>query len=239
VLSRKEQKQPMKESGPSMPQPAVATKTQAPATLPFHTMLWRAGSKTKDLRLLDKTSGKISLNAIGTFPGDFSGIRKLAYFTPQRETADRYAQWTKEKVPIENIVITQVAVPETLTNNLSKLILYASPNKPRDWWKQVVWSSRRGEYWPKELETRESDSDLIIGHIASGLHAKFEKMKDWTAIKDNDILRVQIDDETKFAMQWVFNNRRGEEAFQEQCQGKVWFHFLGALKTPPGKPSSA
>jgi hypothetical protein len=43
----------------------------------------------------------------------------MAYWTKQREIADRYAQWVKHKADIAEIIMTQIAAPERLIKTLA------------------------------------------------------------------------------------------------------------------------
>lgn len=88
-----------------------------PLTLKGHTMLWRADSRS---RTKDFYIGKdINLGAIGSVCGDFSYTKSLTYWTPQIETAERYAKWARHKQRIADIELIQVAVPDALMRTLS------------------------------------------------------------------------------------------------------------------------
>ncbi|KAI9829830.1 MAG: hypothetical protein M1826_005407 [Phylliscum demangeonii] len=157
-------------------------------------------------------------------------LRSVAYFTPQRETANQYAEWSKRKFVIENIAIVQVAVPWALLESLSTQCLWSDGNTSETW-KEVVWHGRRGYDLPGELEPIEK-KDVWIGHILSGRHVKYERLKSSQEIKDSDVLKLQIDEEEKRAIQWSFQTRRARGGFEEHCRGKVWIHRLGALSVP-------
>ncbi|KAI9769594.1 MAG: hypothetical protein M1839_003633 [Geoglossum umbratile] len=220
------------------PTPLVATTYAAPSNLQHHTMLWRAGDRERSEAFYNKETQEIKLAAISTIPGDFNSQRKLAYWTPQRETADRYAQWTKHKVDISEIVIIQVAVPESLIKALVvKYLWYNETRMPREEWRKLVYYSRRAEDPPPELDYIEQ-CDLLIGHIASGINCKFERLNHWNQIKDEDVLIVRIAGKQKVAIQWVFNTTKARHGFEEQCRGKVWLHYLGTFKVSPSESNS-
>lgn len=91
-----------------------------------------------------------------------------------------------------NIAIIQVAVPETLISAHTKAFLWF----PKDIWKEVVWTSRRGRRLPKSLDHLET-TDLLIGNILSGKHSKYEAMANFRDIKESDLVHVMIDGEEK------------------------------------------
>lgn len=59
------------------------------------------------------------MSAISSIPGGFNGVAKVGYWTPQKEIADRYAQWAKHKCEISEVAIIQVAVSERLMRTLT------------------------------------------------------------------------------------------------------------------------
>ncbi|KAI9786809.1 MAG: hypothetical protein M1839_005040 [Geoglossum umbratile] len=217
----------------NQPTPLVATTYAIPFDLPYHSMIWRAGDRGRSEAFYNQVTQEIDLSAISTMPGDFSGFQKLAYWTPQKETADRYAQWTKHKVPDSEIVMVQVAIPESLLKGLTVYYLWQDERLlPKDEWKKLVYYGRRGKYLPTELRHIEQ-RDLLIGHISSGVHRKFEQLTHWNQIKDEDVLSVQIAGENRKAIQWVFNTAKARDGFMEKCRGKIWLHNLGTFKVFP------
>ncbi|KAI9808443.1 MAG: hypothetical protein M1826_004153 [Phylliscum demangeonii] len=198
---------------------AAVAVADAPPSLDRHTMIWRAGPLYKQTSFYDVENGDINLLAIASTPGDFSCGRSVAYFTPQRETANQHAEWAKRKFVIEHIAIVQVAVPWTLLEGLSTLYLWSDGNTSKTW-KEVVWRGRRGWPVPDEMEPLEKE-DLWIGHILSGKHVKYERLKLSREIKDSDVLTVQIDGEEKRGIQWTFQTRKARRGFEEHCRGKL------------------
>jgi hypothetical protein len=115
-------------------------------------MLWRAGDRAQSEAFYNQVTQEIKLSTISTIPGDFNCQMTLAYWTPQRETADRYAQWMKHKVDISEIVMIQVAIPESLMKNLTAYYLwYAKRRTPKDEWRKLVYHSRHCKCLPQEL----------------------------------------------------------------------------------------
>ena len=209
------------------PTPLAVTATNPPQELDMCTTIWRAGSRLKCEAFYDEMTQRIEMRAIHTTSGDFNGISKVGYWTPQKETADRYAQWAKHKCDISEIAILQVSVPDSLTRTLSVGYLWFS-----DVWKNVVWLCHNERYVPKEI-TEYEGKDLLIGHIASGKHRKYQAIKDYREIKESDVLTISVAGERQKAIQWVFKTREAVANFEEQCRGRVVIHRLGSHVVPP------
>lgn len=105
-------------------------------------------------------------------------------------------------------------------------------------WKNGVWHCRNGLELSDDVAEFE-EKDLLIGHIASGKHRKYEGMKDFKAIKESDVLTVSISGEEKKSVQWVFQTRKARTGFEEHCKGKVWIHELGSYIISPKAPIDA
>ncbi|KAA6415576.1 MAG: hypothetical protein FRX48_00292 [Lasallia pustulata] len=204
----------------------IATVSDAPVSLDPHTMLWGAGHRSRHEEFYDEGTGKVDIGAIAASPGDFSGRAKVTYFTPQRNVADRYAQWQKHKVALANITVLQVAVPWAFVESLNMEHLWFG-----DCWKEVVWWSRRRSELPKELENLE-EKDLFIGHIVTGKDSNFIAFSSPDLIKEDAVLTVKVNGEEEKAIQWTFRGRKVEKAFNTHCHGKVWLHQLSTLCTP-------
>ncbi|KAF2227550.1 hypothetical protein BDZ85DRAFT_315118 [Elsinoe ampelina] len=220
-----------------------AEELGVPSHLEGHTMLWTAGVKEKLERFYDTGTRKVSLRALAMAPGDFSGQIKVAYFTPQLVTADRYAVWLKHRVQKAEIAVAQIAVPNVFIEGLSKAHLMYSDTRDGDPWKQLVWSSRRAdEAYPKALSYL-YNTDLLIGHIAKGTDVPFITMDSWEAVGEQHVLIVREwtkevssregqrveEDVLKDvrALQWVFRTTSAREEFERVGSGKVWIHYIG------------
>lgn len=173
--------------------PEVATSIGAPSAMELHTSIWRSGSRLKAQAFYNEVTGAIDPAAMITSPGDFNlSQRSIAYWTPQRETALRYAKWARYKNPVVDIALIQVSVPEALMRRLTVSHIWFS-----DEWKTVVWCGRNMRFLPPKLAELE-EKDVLIGHIASGKHVKYVNMKDPTEIQERDVLTVTIaSEETK------------------------------------------
>lgn len=213
----------------------AAAATVAPVSLPGHTILWRACSRRDAEAFYNHHTQEINLHVISTYPGDFSASRVVASWTPQKETADRYAQWAKHTAKDEEIAIIQVAVPEVFTRTLTtEYLWFGDRERSTDLWKKVIWHCRRGVEFPEELDHL-TQKDLLIGHIASGKHRKYERMAHYNQIDEGDVLTIEVDGTGRKSVQWIFQTSKAKRGFQEHCQGKVWIHNLGRLRVPVPK----
>lgn len=211
------------------PSQAVDVVT-VPASIAGCTMLWRCGSRHSAESFYNPKTRKIRLGEISSRPGDFSGETTVAYWTPQKETADHYARWAKLKAQETELCMIQVAVPDSFTRSLStKYLWFDERSQPTDEWKKLIWYSRRNEVFPKELAYL-YQKDLLIGHIASGKHVKYVRLSDYTRIRESDLLTMAINGEERKAIQWAFHTYHAKVGFAEYCKDKIWLHKLGALK---------
>jgi hypothetical protein len=213
--------------GGSVPQ--SASLVEAPRRLEGHTMIWRACSKDRAARFCNANGHSLDERPMVMAPGDFSGVQYLVYWTPQRETAYRYAGWLKHKIPIAEICILQVACPESLMTNLEVQYLWADgPEVQSTLWKQVIWYSRNGRRLPQELRHRLARA-IWIGHIATDTGKKFAAMASWREVRESNALTVDIDNTRRKAIQWVFQTDEAQVQFETVCHGKTWVHSVGKM----------
>ncbi|CAI7634453.1 unnamed protein product [Penicillium palitans] len=206
---------------------AGVTEQEAPARLPGHTMLWRVCLLSEAVECCESCLQELDLEPISSTPGDFSGRTAVAYFSPQRETADRYAMYKKHRFSIAELAILQVAVPDSLVQSLSINYLWADGAESQ-LWKKVIWHCRRGQRLPKDLRYM-GNKDLWIGHIAKSTNSNFATTESYTQIQSPDVLAVQVNGEWRNAIQWVFYSDHAEELFAQCCKGKTWIHSIGKL----------
>jgi hypothetical protein len=196
-----------------------------------HTMLWRGGHRIPHECFFNQQTGKLDLTAIETVGGDFSR-KPRTYWTPQRETADRYAAYVKHHALLSEVVIVQVAVPWDFLEGLTVKRLWTwGEDHPNEDWRQVIWNSRRRRRLPDEVK-QYGQAELLMGHIATSLPVKYMKMDSHAEIGDDEVMKVMIAGKKTPALQWVFQKERTQAEFERVCQGRVWMHYLGALIQP-------
>lgn len=200
------------------------SKGPLPDHMDHHTMLWRGGWKENELRFHNPSSSRVfSCDRIAARPGDFSAVKTVAYWTPQKECAERYMRYAASQAPnLENCII-QVAVPEELTKRLIQTqLLTDGSDGIWDIWREYIWHGRRSNSQLPETLEKIDQVDLIIGHIAAGANAKYISISDWRSIKKSD--RMWIRNDGRLAVQWAFRSQAAEKAFEKSIYGKVYFH---------------
>ncbi|KAI9711142.1 MAG: hypothetical protein M1812_007246 [Candelaria pacifica] len=218
----------------------------APAAIERHQMLWRGSDHLNNLNMYNSETCEINLDAIHAAPGDFSGANPIAYFSPHRETADRYCRYIKHAAHIAKVSIVQIAVPYSLMDGLSVEYL-RSPAPPKynketnTWlypptcdWQRVIWWCRRGRNLPKELWWV-TTKDVLIGETSHGKNCKYDTMEKPEEIDHRQVLEVKINGVETKSMQWAFQTLKGRFALQDTCRFKVWLHNAGALHVPRRK----
>lgn len=219
---------PPRQDVKGQPAPEVATAAAPPLPRDGHTFLWRGGWLDDHKRFYNEQTGAVKLDAIRSWPGDFSGITRLPYFTPQLETARRYGKYLMQRTHVANISIAQVAVPSPWIESLNVRYLWVGGQDQV--WEKVIWYSRRGERLPKDLAYIKQTA-LLIGHVASGVHAKFTHMDSYEDIRQRDVMTVTVDGEECKALQWVFQTDEAQEEFENKCRGKVRLLGYGSAAT--------
>ncbi|KAF3928542.1 hypothetical protein ABW21_db0205311 [Orbilia brochopaga] len=202
------------------PRPDIQSSAVGPTADDCPTLLWRGTTETKTRLFYNRETGKVNALAFWSAPGDLSP-GPLAYWTPQKETAQRYARWLVHKMPMSEIVLVNVVIDKRLTKNLNPAYLMAFTDtglNPE--FQEFVWNCRRGQRIPDHLY-QYATKGILIANIASGLHEKYHDMRTWKLLKASDVLKVKIDGEERLALQWVFQDSAAIKAFQDHCEGKV------------------
>jgi len=201
--------------------------TEAPEALRDlgYTTLWRACTLEKALEFVDKTTGQVRFSACRAYSGDFSDKLRL-YWTLQQECALRYHAFYKHNQNYQKVAIIEINIPESFIAPLNTVCLWAGEQDvPNEEWAQVIYKARRGSDVGRLKELRHvTNSDLIMGTIASGTHKKYQDMASYREIKMEDVLTVDISGETKQAIQWVFNSNPVVRRLEDLLEGTVIIH---------------
>ena len=200
------------------------TTEEAPASLDGHTMLWHACSKPA--ADFCTSSWCLQLGKLDAHPGDFGGCR--TYFTPQWQTANRFAMYFKHIAPLAEMALLQIAVPNAFLASLSKCTL-SSEGDSSETWKKLVWSSRGCRSLGGEDLMDLCERDLSVAHILVSANARFDEVNGYAALQSSDALMVEVDGEWEKAEQWSFSQWGPENDFAELCKGKCWVHAVGRL----------
>ena len=125
-------------------------------------------------------------------------------------------------------MLLQMMVPESLIADLNPLHLMYG-----DLWKQVIWYSRRGAYYPADLRRFLEEQGLIIGNIAHNHNRYFSRIRNWKDITERSVLRLE---DSRPAIQVVPMKAPVEELVADHCKDKVWLYVYGPRLIPVSKP---
>ena len=206
------------------PAPNTTISSETPSHVSGHTTLWRGGTRTSHEGFYDQETGRITLRRIASGPGDFSSSR-VVYWTPQIETANKYAQYARHRTPMSDIIIVGVLVPNTWIESLTKVYLWNIANHSEDLWRKVVWASRGSitldrDTWDTVFV------DVMVGHIAKGTNIKYTRMSGPSDIKETDSLTVPVNGRQTKCIQWVFHKESAIRDFERLCRGKVFYRRM-------------
>lgn len=122
-------------------------------------------------------------------------------------------------------MLVQLMVSESLIAGLNPIYLMYG-----DLWKQVIWYSRRGAYYPEDLRRLLSGQGLIIGNIAHNSRY-FSRIRDWKEITEGSVLRLE-DSRPAILLRKV----AVEQRVADHCKDKVWLYVYGPRLLPVSKP---
>lgn len=121
--------------------PATTSVVESPPELDGYTMVWRACKLSLALACCNDETDQLCLNIMRTGPGDFPA--GVVYFTPQPETANRYATYYKHLQQGTEFATLQIAVPTEFIESLTHGRL-SSDGDTQTQWKKVFWHCRCG-----------------------------------------------------------------------------------------------
>ena len=121
----------------------------------------------------------------------------------------QYANYAKRRAEDQSVVIIQVAIPNFAIEGLSdneRFHVYS----PSQEWKELVFYSRRGDPYPRNL-AKFMNAVLIIGTICSKPSHIFGRLDTPDAISDQWVLKNK---DSRPAIQYVWPRQTGEEFFK-------------------------
>lgn len=202
-----------------------ASLTEAPASLDGHSMLWRACTKPAAESCANAPQ-RLKFPSMTVYPGDFEGHR--IYFTPQYQTANRFAAYLKHLASLAEIALLQIAVPNDFIETLSKNYLF-SDGPSSSAWREVVWHHRRGRPLNRSYMEEMCAKKLWIGHILLSERARFNAVDGYATLQCSDALMVEVDGKWQKAEQWSFSGPEVQAKFAKRCKGKALVHSVGRL----------
>ena len=211
------------------------SRAQRPQHTPGSTTLWRGGIKIQmDEFLNDRVSEKLLSQAPSDFRG---GIGAMCYLTPQREVAILYAKFKKHIADIHSVALLRVDVPNSLIESLKPVLLRSNETQEVETFKRIVYESRRGLRFPKDLSHLQN-KPLFTAHICKSHNKAIAKLPSWEAIGDDNIMKVEVSHwregvggparyETKIvpAIQYVFNGYESLDALNDKGEWSLDINF--------------
>ncbi|KAF3318557.1 hypothetical protein TWF173_006583 [Orbilia oligospora] len=199
----------------------------------LRTKLYRASTLERATRFYIHQTGEINEYHFATLRGDLSGTEPVTYWTPQKVVADIYAGYLKRRIPIAQIIITEVEFSEELAASVDLVSLWGTiegGDKINPSFQEYTWSCRKGidyriPHYLKYLE----DVDVIISNILSLKDIEYRERDSWKEIQPSDLVRIKIDGEDRLGIQWAFKSEEAQLAFEEHCRGKITQYNLDRL----------
>jgi hypothetical protein len=216
-------------SSSHFPSPHVAIRTEDVSTLPEHAVLWCSSTA---VNLQNATSwisedGSFNMASIAyNAPGDFNYVPPAWYFTPQKETAEKYRQWHAIKNPETETWLIRIQVPHAFLKSLQIEDIWFDND-----FKEFVWHCRNGSKPPAKFENLYPNADVICGPIASGGHNEYRNMpKDQILTRFREEMLVRIS--SGKAQQVVLMKLEVAERLGEAVRGKTDIEIFGPTDTP-------
>ncbi|KAI9822803.1 MAG: hypothetical protein M1832_003036 [Thelocarpon impressellum] len=162
-------------------------------------------------RIRDAEPRLMVSEALCLVPTDFTGMTRGVYLTSQWQTAWQYADWARERHPVEGGGILHFSVPQELLVGRQEINGHA--------WQRLVWYSRRGQLLPDDI-VEWDDVRIIDGPICGISTPKMRRL----ATKGHDETCVEVmrlrDGNRAFQNFFRFRTRLEHELFGLRVQ--VW-----------------
>ncbi|KAF2671524.1 hypothetical protein BT63DRAFT_219837 [Microthyrium microscopicum] len=161
--------------------------------------------------------------------GDFSSGANVDYYTPQVETADRYACYAKVRSKYAAITIAEIFVPNKWLAQLTTK-QFETPDTE---WKEKVWTCRRRNILPllDGVVPPDEEEALIIGPISKIFDWQPDAFGSTEDILDMHALKVRINGQEKAAVQWAFCGQNSLTSLRVNLKRDGWTttHQIGAF----------
>lgn len=143
--------------------------------------------------------GSILLGHLATYrDGDFNCLTSGFYWSPEKEVAEEYRQYTARRCSLANICIIHNQAPQSFIDSLHMEEQWYSPD-----WKEYVWMCRKMRAIPQELIYL-AQADIIKGHVC-GINsteiARIRRGDVQAQITEQDVLNLPSGKEVT---QWMF-----------------------------------
>lgn len=201
---------------------ATSTSTRTPGK----TILYRGMDRAKTKDLINAETGEYNHQSIySSPPSDFvGGAGFVVYYALERAAAERYAKYWKQNVQCLVTCVVEMTIDNSLISRMQPVILQYGNE-----WKKVVWASRKGEKYPRDLRHIEKRS-LYIGQICHSHNKAISQMPSWEEITEKNLMYVEEEvkgqdgvwrEQQVRATQYVFYGDDVQEVLEKECQFKV------------------
>lgn len=198
-----------------------------PKALENHTILYKGKAASELVRDVDPfflENGALNIIVLNSHRGgDFNWLHEVQYWSPEKQTAERYRQYAAERSPFSETWVVRIQVPNEFLAPLRTEQLWYSAN-----WKEYVWWCKRKQPVPEKFHHLSEKADLIKGHICARSPpevARFKAQDFQTKFTKNDLM---YNDGQK-ATQWVFMKEEKVRQLAQLLKGKVYVEINGPL----------
>ncbi|CAG8910004.1 unnamed protein product [Penicillium egyptiacum] len=133
--------------------------------------------------------------------GDFNWAFSAHYWTPHKETAEKYREWAAHRCPQAITCVIHIQVPSSFVRGLHREDLRFSPD-----WKEYVWTSRKGIQPAPKFDRlwRPGQAQVVVGPFCSLYDPRIGRIRAkniQTDITADNTLKLLSG---KKSVQWVF-----------------------------------
>lgn len=201
-----------------LPPNQVVSSEDDPATRPDHTVLYK-GKAYWDMResqQLIRDDGSIDMSTLSSpAGGDFNSNVLALYWTPEKETAERYREWAARRCPGSDTCIIRIEVSNAFVESQRSAGMWYSAD-----WKEFVWNCRRQELdLPSQFDYLRN-VDLVKGHVCSCMGI--------SRISSTDAQTHITRDNAGPATQWVIWKTDSVKRWAEEIRGKTHIQIFAA-----------
>ncbi|KAE8147656.1 hypothetical protein BDV25DRAFT_159827 [Aspergillus avenaceus] len=208
----------------NLPENHVAIREGDPPALSNHVTLYKgkAFSGLQTTRRIIRDDGTVDFIPLSSpICGDFNSIEPAYYWTPEKDTAERYRAWASLRCPDSETCIIQIQLSRPFLNSLKSEANWFSDN-----WKEFVWCCRQGQPVPDRLDHL-LNAELIWGHICTGHTDNLLALPGFAHMTRDHLLRRYSTGRP--APQWMFRLSTGQRLANE-VKGKLHFDIFAATK---------
>jgi hypothetical protein len=209
-----------------LPSAHVAILEGDAPTRPNHVLLYK-GKAYWDLRgsqELIGADGSIDMSTLSTpSGGDFNSSFNAHYWTPEKDTAERYREWAARRCPGSDTCMIQIQVSNAFVERLLSAEIWFSAD-----WKEFLWTCKRELDLPPKFDYLR-DVDLIRGHICTGMSHMIARIA--PADVQTRITRDQLmhcPSTRRPAIQWMFWKRETLNRLRDEIRGKMHIEVFAA-----------